>query len=730
MTSSRERSVTALFAVTSFVTAALIFLVEPLVGKLILPSYGGSVSVWNVCMVFFQIALLLGYAYAHASWHRLQGRQLFLHAPLIALPLVMLPLGLPQWTAPPEGVWVPAWISLVLMVMVAAPFVALATSAPLLQAWFSSTTHSRAGDPYFLYATGNAGSFVGLLSYPLLVEPLLTLTQQRRWWSVAYGVAVTLLITCAWVARRHGRAALAERGSLPVHQEKAASTDRLTLRRRVMWVLLAALPSSLLLGVTTYITTDVGAAPLLWVLPLAIYLLTFVVSFGRPSRPSQQVTTPAMLALLLAVVFVAGLLDLQGDLPRGVGHLSLFAVMALAVHRKLAADRPGPGNLTQFFLFVALGGVLGGAFNSLLAPVLFSNAVEYFLVIAVTIVLLAPEESSIVRPARWPGYVGVCVPALIVLSLGGIPRTAIIGVVSVLLVALTAAFAAMVPRAAASVVAVLLIALSSLMLSASSDRSRSFYGVYLVDRQPEQVSLWHGTTLHGGQYTNPLRKLEPTSYYAPGTPFSDAMRALRNIAPVNDWAIIGLGAGVGLSYVQAGDTVTVYEIDQLDVDIASNPENFTFLSAAKGRVRVEVGDGRLKLQEAPDHGYRAIVLDAFSSDAIPTHLLTREAMALYRLKLAPDGLLIFNITNRNLDLNPVVSGLAQDAGLSVIGRRYQPATKEALITRSEWVVLARSSRDLDYLRSLHPGWQSPPQEDRVTWTDDYTNITSLIRWLR
>ena len=287
LASASNNRITALFAVTSFMTAALIFTVEPMVAKLVLPSFGGSAAVWNVSVTFFQVSLLLAYAYAHGSWHRLKHRQPFLHIVLITLPLLTLPLALPGWAVPSSSASPTLWLVLVLLVTIGATFTALATSSPLLQAWFSSTTHRRAREPLFLYATGNIGSFVGLLSYPFVIEPLFTLRQQTVGWSIAYGLAVLLVVACAIVTRRT-RSTVVAAAVAPTETE----TDVITWKRRLNWVLIAAVPSSLMLGVTTYIATDIGSIPLLWVIPLSIYLLTFVVALGARAARQCALSAP------------------------------------------------------------------------------------------------------------------------------------------------------------------------------------------------------------------------------------------------------------------------------------------------------------------------------------------------------------------------------------------------------------------------------------------------------
>jgi hypothetical protein len=723
---------TWLFGLTSFVTAALLFIVEPMVAKFILPTYGGTAAVWNISVVFFQLSLLLGYAYAHGTWRTLGRNQPVAHSALLLLPLLTIPFALPSWAAPGDGVHESIRLLAVLLVMIGAPFIALSTSGPLLQAWFSSTNHPRARDPYFLYAASNAGSFVGLLSYPLFVERTLALDDQSRVWSIAYGVAVALLIVCAFVARRRRTA------DVPKITETTAiaADDSVTWRQRFRWMLLAAIPSSLMLGVTTYVTTDIGAVPLLWVIPLSVYLLTFVVAFGRPTTTDQRSMSPGLLAATGLVVMASMMTTSRATVLLGIIHIAVFGFFALTLHRRLAADRPAALHLTQFYLFVALGGAVGSAFNSLIAPLIFREAVEYFIVLIVALFALHPTAA--VNALRTPKRValGGTLPlfGLIVLfRMYGFDITSQAMTVLIVVAVATFVCALLLPRLATGVIAVCATTMVASLIFTPDDTWRSFYGVYNVYREPDAVWLKHGETIHGTQRVDPAYSMEPTTYYARSGPLGDVMRSThtatsRTATTVGmNWSSIGLGAGTMAAYNEPADQLTFYELDPLDVEIATNPRNFTYIRDALGKVDIIVGDGRLRIGDAVDSSNDLIVLDAFSSDSIPAHLLTTQAVDLYRSKLKSDGVLAFHVSNINIDLLPVMRGIAADQGLPMVQKSTRGiASQDKFATDSSWVVMSGNEAVLTDLRAT--GWLGVEPSATTTLTDTESNLLPLLKF--
>jgi SAM-dependent methyltransferase len=689
--------VVVLFGAASFVGAALLFLVQPMLAKLLLPSFGGSPMVWNTSALFFQVLLLAGYAYVHASTRRLgPRRQPRLHLVLLALPLLVLPIGLPEDAAPTGGE--PAlWLLRVLAVAVGLPFALLATTGPLLQRWFSWTDHPRADDPYFLYAASNLGSVVGLLGYPFLIEPTIPLSTQTRGWSLAYLGFAALVAACGVVAARAARTAPgAAPGSPPVSTRGADvpaddAPGRPSWRLRLGWVALAFVPSSLMLGVTTHVSTDIAAIPLFWTVPLAVYLATFVVAFARTSR-----TPPRVVTLLAAVLSVVVLLVVTQVWDATVWQsvavdLALLAAAGLAAHGRLAATRPAPEHLTGFYLLVSLGGALGGLLNGLLAPVVLDRSLEYPLVVCL-VPLLAVGVFGPPGRARMRGQRLRRVPVLVL--------------------------------RATPVLAVVLLVVLGVYEDRRGDvlvRERTFFGSYLVSGDDEERVLQHGTTAHGWEELTGDWVGEPTSYYTRSGPIGDVMTAYDGTSLLDRTAYVGLGVGTLAAYGEPGRRMDFFEIDPAVVDLARS--QFGFLGRSEADVRITVGDGRLSLEKAPDATYGLIVLDAFSSDAIPAHLLTEEALRSYRSKLAPGGLLAVHVTNRHLDLVPVVAAEADELGMAAVVREDGVAPDPASV--STWVVLARRQGDLDRLLT-RPGWEPAVAGDTRGWTDDYSSLVQVL----
>ena len=762
---TRTRALTPLFALTLFVSAALLFWVEPMVAKMLLPLLGGTPAVWNTCLLFFQVLLLAGYAYALAAAKWLTPRQqVAAQLALLALAFLSLPIALSPATVnsvPTEGNPV-FWLIGRLLVTVGLPFFILAANSPLLQHWFAATSHARARDPYFLYATSNAGSLLALVAYPALLEPRLNLPQQSTLWRAGYLLLVALVAACAlalWRARHAWMTdTSAERQAITEHQstqdEEQISNDdgqlttdngRLPLRRRLRWLALAFVPSSLMLGVTTFISTDIASLPLLWVVPLALYLLTLVLAFAR-----RQFFTPRLLArvlpgvtLVLALVYLSG--AAQPFVPLLFLHLLYFFVAALTCHTLLAADRPAPAHLPEFYLWLSTGGALGGLFNALVAPALFNAVVEYPLAVLLACLLLPradrQDETSTQHKTTRARQLDLVLPVatgLLALALAFVARRLDLEYVQAL--ALAAGIPLIVAyqfrrRPLRFALALGAVMLASALFAQLSTRTlyaeRNFFGVLRVTRDERAALHWlyNGSTIHGRQYTDFTRQCEPLSYYHQDGPLGQVFAAFQASPAATDVAIVGLGTGATAAYARAAERWTFYEINPAVVGVARAPEYFTYLiNCAHAPISVVLGDARLQLAHAPDHAYGLIVLDAFSSDAIPVHLMTQQALDLYLSKLAPTGLLVFHISNRSLDLHPVVADLARSRNLACLVRddvqRDQSEGKES----SQWVVMARRTEDLNTLTS-DPRWHALPGDaTRHVWTDDFSNILSIFKW--
>lgn len=718
--------ITLLFATTSLVGAGLLFVVQPMVARLVLPRFGGSATVWSTSSLFFQVVLLIGYAYVHAST-RLLGRraQPILHLSLLLLPLVALPIALPP-DAGGEGSPI-TWLLRTLALTVGLPFAVISTTGPLLQKWYSWTVGRRADDPYFLFATSNLGSFVGLLAYPFVVEPLLTLDQQRLWWSIGFGIFLSLMAGC-------GLTALASRRALPSDlepaQSAAAGQGTVSAREVAIWLALAFLPSSLMLGVTAHLSTDIAAIPLMWVVPLAIYLATFVVAFARSSRevhPGWPIAS-AVTAVVATLVWMSA-----SSLPVWLAFavdLTLLATVAYTAHAQLAARRPSTAHLTTFFLIVATGGALGGLLNGLIAPLLLPAVWEYPVVVIASVLLAVPlarSPWSTLERRYHPGFVRFLEAALFLmfglLALYGLQSAGRSAGLAVVVVLLWAGAGLLWSRRTGPLVVGLaaLAVLPTFVGGQMLVQDRSFYGAYQVKDKDGWRVFAHGTTVHGKQSLDPSRALEPATYYARSGPVGDVMRTLTD---ARELAVIGLGTGTLAAYGSEGQRITFFEIDPDVVAVASNPALFSYVSRSVADVQFVVGDGRLRLEEQPAGSYDALFVDAFTSDAIPVHLLTREAFASYARALKPDGILLVHVSNRVFDLEPVVAAAADDLGwATAVGLGLADDATGA--TPSVWIALTPDRAAIDRLVG-DDRWR-PPGTRRVSWTDDFASILTALR---
>lgn len=715
------------FAAAIFTSAFLLFWVQPLFSKMILPLLGGAPSVWNTAMMFFQLVLLAGYGYAHLLTHRVQSlrAQVVIHGAVVAVGLAFLPFALGADVAPPTDRSPVLWLVGLLAVSVGWPFFALSASAPLLQAWFARAGHKASSDPYFLYAASNAGSLLALLCFPVLLEPELTLAGQATTWRAGYaGLLLLLVVTAVLLLRGRERAAPA--GTATV---SASWADRLT------WVALAFVPSSLLLGVTTHITTDIASAPLFWVVPFALYLLSFIIVFARPLNMDWVLMAQGAGAVAVAVMTVLVLaFGLGGTVLLTVGiHLSAFFATALMCHGEMARRRPAASGLTTFYFCMSIGGALGGIFNALLAPALFTSDMEYFLALVGACLLRGLVKRDLrdyrVGDTLYPLLLGLLV-AMVVWWFSDNAPFALAGRMLFLLPCALALYWFS-ERSLRFALGIAVVMGGAFFVRSSVDvlhTERSFFGINKVKllEDDRKVGLVHGTTIHGTEFTDPKRRREPLSYYARSGPAGQMFahgRAYRRAA------LIGLGTGALACYRKAGEDWTFFEIDGAVERIARDTRYFHYLSQCDG-ARVALGDGRLLLNKIPDRSYDLIVIDAFSSDAIPTHLLTREALSLYLRKLRPGGVVLFNLSNKYLDLGPVLSNGV--ASVNAFARRqlYYPTQEESAqgAAASEWMVIAADRKTLDFLAGDRRWRETQGQTDARPWTDDYSNIFGVIVW--
>lgn len=712
----------ALFTLTIFLGSALLFLVQPMVAKMLLPAYGGTPAVWNTAMVFFQAVLLLGYGYAHLSYRWLGPKiQPAVHIVLATGAALLLPIAFVDGGA--EGA---PMLRLLTQLALGAgiPFFIVSAGAPLVQRWYATTGGPGAKDPYFLYAASNLASILALLGYPLLVEPLLRLHQQSELWRMGYLGLVVLLAAA-------GGAAMMRNGEQT--EQETARPVPLSRGQILFWIALSFVPSSLLLGVTTYLTTNIAAAPLLWVVPLSLYLLTFVLAFSsrRPfgSLPLGRIVSILMAPMVLVIVLEAS----DPILVLAVLHLLVFTLGALMCHTRLHETRPDPSQLTAFYFWISVGGVLGGVFNALLAPTIFDSLSEYPIAL-VALILLVPKEKPLAR--AWPDWaipvgVGVLTAAAILITktMGMAPGPIRTGITLGAPALLAFAFAERPIRYGLSLGAVFLVA-RLLQVGATGQilvTERSFFGVHRVTSTDEGRfrELMHGNTIHGKQNMDPALRSEPLTYYHRTGPIGQAFGALQEAGRLRHVGLVGMGVGSLAAYGEPGQTFTFYEIDPDVVQIARDSGLFSFLPDCRAKVEVVLGDARLRLASAQDGTYDFLVLDAFSSDAIPTHLLTVEALKFYRTKLAPKGLMALHISNRYLELEPVVAAGAREAGLTAIIQDDDFVSDEDVRSgkfRSTWVLLATEAAALEPMGSDNRWSLLPADPMEKPWTDDFSNL--------
>ena len=722
-----------LYTLTIFLSSALLFLIQPMVAKIILPAFGGSPAVWTTSMVFFQAVLLAGYAYAHFSNAKLgPKRQAVIHIPLMVLAISTLPFAT-HVVGGATGSRTPLFQVLgALFAMVGAVFFTVSAGAPILQRWFAATDDPDAKDPYFLYSASNLGSMIALLAYPILMEPRFRLSEQTRIWMGGYAALVILMLAAAIVVWTKKTAAK-EQAAKPTNTE-------IRNRQRFMWVLLGAVPSSLLLGVTAFLTTNVAPIPLLWVIPLALYLLTFIFAFAR-----RRITTSAALAralpLLMTPLVVVVILESSYPLiPLALFHLATFFTIAWMCHSRLSESRPDTTHLTEFYLWMSVGGVVGGVFNAIVAPMLFATLIEYPIALVLAAFLRPPSNSEDATftsaDAVYPIALGfatffITACAKLMNYEPSLARTILtIGIPTI------ACLPAMSrpKRYGLSLAAVLAAAFSMHTLSSGTVlySARSFFGVHRVLGKGKNYHLHelvHGTTTHGLQ--DSLRPTEPLTYFTRSGPIGHVFAEYSGAKAKTHVAVAGLGVGTLAAYGEPEHDMTFFEIDPVVRNIASNPKFFTYLRDSKAHVRVVMGDARLTLSQQPSSWFGLIVLDAFSSDAIPIHLLTVEAVQMYLSKLEPHGILAFNITNRYLRLAPMLAAMARD--LHLVGLRshdkYVPQSLRDLgKTPSDFVIMARAASDFDHLNQ-DPTWFKLNDPGQIQpWTDDFSNILGAFEW--
>jgi hypothetical protein len=746
-----QAGIVILFGLVSFLASALLFSVQPMIGKMVLPVFGGTPAAWNTCLVFFQGTLLCGYLLSYGvgqtgliALHRVSLFYILVLAILLATGYLMQPIALQarnnrQFSLDENAAFVLLGI---LCSSALLPLVMVSATAPLVQSWFALIGHSRSSDPYFLYAASNAGSLLALLAYPVVIEPNLGLTAQSHLWRTGFLILAMLVLACGAAARRLSQ--FRSVGSEARDYDSQPAEASLTQATWARWIVLVFIPASWLMGVTAYLTTDLASIPLMWIMPLALYLLSFILAFARSTARLVRAATQSLPYLIVPLVLVmtAGFIHFIW-IPL---HLITFFAGSLACHGALARLRPPARNLSAFYVIIALGGLLGGTWNALVAPVVFNRVVEYPLALVLAC-LAAPgferhHDGGGGKDRLWDLLFAGVVFLLVVIVATNQAGTgdSILGILSVMVASglgiLSCVTAQGKPFRFALVVAA--IAVAGALAPGVNGRlihiERNFFGVVRVTHDAEHNvnRLFHGSTLHGQQSLELTLRHEPSTYFTRSGPIGqtfDAVQGRLNSAGARV-AIVGLGVGTLASYARPGQRWTFYEIDAGVERIARDPRFFTYLRDCDGdAVDIILGDARQRLQGAPDGAYQIIVLDAFSSDVLPVHLLSREAIRLYRAKLASGGLLLFNLSNRYLDLDPVIGRQARDAGLACrvcYDLRVSEDEKRAGKQPSIWAVMAANETDLGRL-TTDSRWQIPALRPRsAVWTDDYSDLASYL----
>ena len=738
---ARNILVLVVYTAAIFTSALLLFSVQPLFTKMVLPRLGGSPAVWSVAMVFFQSLLLGGYAYAHYLM-TLKSRTapVVIHLVLLTAALLTLPLSIASgWGEPPASGYA-FWLLGLFAVSIGLPFFALAANNPMLQAWFVRTGHPDGPDPYFLYASSNIGSFLALLSYPVLLEPMFSLRTQNLIWTSGYALLIVLIAACGVMLLRSPPMTVE---AISVGEGDAPAPAWMM---RLRWIFLAAVPSGLLIAVTAHISTDVAAAPLLWVLPLSLYLLTWVLVFqSRPLLPHRLMLMlqPFAIAGVMLLLVVGGEQNLLATLG---GHLVCFFVIAMACHGELARTRPGARHLTGFYVALSFGGMVGGLFAGLIAPYTFSWIAEYPILLALA-ALCRPAGTSAVRGGFGLWLVAV-VAGLVLIGLA-YRQGSVTSFLEAKRIWMVAGFACVmmvlavlwrIDRWSMAVLVVLGLILIRVYPADEGrvETVRSFFGVHkiVVTSNGRYHVLMHGTTIHGAErFLNddgtPIKgRPEPITYYQDNGGIGRAIAAIRERkgGPIRV-AVIGLGAGTLACQSKPGEEWKFFEIDQTMVDTARDPKYFTFVSACEPNMKPVIGDARLTFAKEKDGAYDLIIVDAYSSDAIPIHLATEEAMAIYKEKLAPQGAVLMHVSNRHLELASVVVGIAEENDLKSWVFNEDSGRDNEYIFTTEVVISAREEADVGKISSDEKWVLKEATEGQRVWTDDYSNVLGAV-WRR
>jgi len=691
-----------LIAITLLLSAALMFVIEPVAAKMVLPLLGGSSYVWNTCVVFFQSVLLSAYVYVFLlnEFNFKLKAKLLTQVAIVWLPIFTLPLRPPMeepWQNHPY-----LWLMYSLISLIGPIFFAISTTAPMVQKWLASSLLPQAKDPYFLYAISNLGGLIFLIAYPFAIEPNFSLTSQLNAIAYVYGAFALITTICAWITFKF---AAPEAVSDDETEEADQDTKEFaelepSQSDYILWLLLTALPSSLMLGLTNYVTSDLASFPLFWVVPLAIYMLTFTLAFAF--NFSKFLKAMVIASALCAVAIFAFLFNdakvsytdtiISGFVTSGISlHLICFFLVSLTCHAKVAVTRPAPAYLTSFYLVIALGGIIGSSCNSFIAPLIFSDFYDYQIALAIAAAVLVCsikfETTKRFLPASSLIVIAATGLALIVCNLNKDPREIV--------------------------------------------SKRNFFGVLKIktDKNNATSQIWNGVTLHGGESLDKDKRNTPIFYYGDSSPSNDVFRLLEEDKKNLPYAMLGMGSGSLACYAKPGQEVLIYELNPTVIEVASNPFFFTYITEAKKRkakIDIQSGDARVNIQKAPDKFLQLIVMDTFSSDSIPLHLITKEAFSLYQRKLTDDGCILIHVTNNYYDLKKPIAKAAESLGLEAISRDSYFSRREALQEPTDWILLSKNKSLIEKLKNQYQ-WQTvSPDEKMRLWTDDYCDPLKVL----
>ena len=728
-----------LFSLTLLLSATLLFSVQPMFSKMILPLLGGTPQVWNTAMLFFQAFLLAGYGYAHLTSHYLSHKvQAVLHIVLLCAFSIILPIIIPAGWEPTLDTDPSFWQMSVMAAIVGGPFFVVSGSAPMLQHWFSATSHKDAQNPYFLYGASNLGSMVALLSYPTLIEPMMNITQQSNSWMYGYFVLIILTSGCAALTWKNAK------NTTIVKSQNKEKDDKVTTAQRLKWIALSAIPSSLMLGVTTYITTDIASVPLLWILPFALYVSTFIIVFARKQLfTEKQVMTMSGLAIALLIVQMISLKDVVNYYPflLVAVHMVVFFTITLACHFNLAQAKPQASHLTEFYFFMSLGGVLGGIFNALLAPNFFLIPVEYAIAIAAALIMRYSASKDYNAAAFKKLNINHVIMILLtaflayagffLISNAHVMALTLCSMIAFSVLTLTLNTKWLFGSIASAIILCSPVA-SPISIFNNSDvilRDRNFFGVHKLLETDKERKFISGITDHGTQLLKEEDKLTRISYYSEHSPLTDVFNYLDKQETPQHIGGLGLGIGVIACYQHPNRSFDFYEIDKDVADLAENTKYFTYLSDCGSPYEIFIGDGRLETAKQNNAIYDAIVIDVFTSDNIPVHIITQEAIEMYLRKLKEDGILVMHISNKYLDLEPVIHEIAKNINIPAYGKFVSKSfpIKDIGVNSypAHYITLTHSADAATYI--TNHGWTpTMPREGVRAWTDQYSNILNVL----